>query len=163
MSTRFEVAPSLHISTWLNAPAPITLRDLRGRVVVMHAFQMLCPGCVMHSLPQMSKLCQVFADHEVVVLGIHTVFEHHQAMNVDALKVFAHEFRLTYPIGVDQASTDSEIPLTMAAYQLRGTPSLMVIDRGGLLRVNHFGQIDDMQLGGLIGRLLSEAPNTSDA
>lgn len=44
----------------------------------------------------------------------------------------------------------------MQAYQLRGTPSLMLIDRSGVLRANHFGRIEDMQLGAMIGQLLAE-------
>lgn len=40
-----ELAPDWEISTWVNHD-PIALAELRGRVVVLHAFQMLCPGCV---------------------------------------------------------------------------------------------------------------------
>ena len=39
------VAPSWHVARWFNS-APLTLADLRGKVVVAHAFQMLCPACV---------------------------------------------------------------------------------------------------------------------
>jgi hypothetical protein len=45
-------APEWSISSWINTPAPISLASLRGRVVVVHAFQMLCPGCVSHGIPQ---------------------------------------------------------------------------------------------------------------
>ncbi len=157
MTTEFELAPPLQISTWLNTPAPISLQDLRGRVVLLHAFQMLCPGCVMYSVPQISQVRRLFPDEALTVIGIHTVFEHHAVMNVDALRVFTHEYRLTYPIGVDQPSKHDDIPLTMQAYRLRGTPSLMLIDRGGSLRVSHFGRLEDMQLGASIGQLLAEA------
>ena len=50
-----SVLPEWDMSTWLNAPAPITLASLRGRVVLLHAFQMLCPGCVAHGLPQAER------------------------------------------------------------------------------------------------------------
>ncbi len=157
MTTELELAPPLQISTWLNTPAPISLQDLRGRVVLLHAFQMLCPGCVMQSVPQIGQVRQLFPDEALTVIGIHTVFEHHAVMNVDALRVFVHEYRLTYPIGVDQSSEHDDIPLTMQSYRLRGTPSLMLIDRAGILRVSHFGRMEDMQLGALIGQLLAEA------
>jgi peroxiredoxin len=157
MTAERELAPPLQISTWLNTPAPISLQDLRGRVVLLHAFQMLCPGCVMHSVPQISQVRQLFPEEALTVIGIHTVFEHHAVMNVDALRVFVHEYRLTYPIGVDQAAENNETPLTMQAYRLRGTPSLMLVDRTGTLRFSHFGRVEDMQLGALIGQLLAEA------
>ena len=51
----------------------------------------------------------------------------------------------------------------MHAYGLRGTPSLVVIDRQGMVRVNHFGQIDDMQLGALLSTLVSEPADEQPA
>jgi hypothetical protein len=35
---------------------------------------------------------------------------------------------------------------------------VVVFDRDGCIRLNHFGQIDDLQLGAVIGQLLAEAP-----
>ena len=128
MTTRFEMAPALHVAQWINTPAPISLEALRGRVVVLHAFQMLCPGCVAHGLPQTGRIREAFAEHEVAVIGLHTVFEHHAVMTAEALQVFVHEYRLEFPIGIDQPSAHSAVPLTMQAYSLRGTPRV----QGGL-------------------------------
>ena len=43
---RHPRAPALTIERWFNTSQPITLESLRGKVVVMESFQMLCPGCV---------------------------------------------------------------------------------------------------------------------
>ncbi len=48
--------PELAVSTWLNTPEPLTLAGLRGRVVLLHAFQLLCPGCVAQSIPQVQRI-----------------------------------------------------------------------------------------------------------
>tara|TARA_R110000850_G_scaffold100605_1_gene208259 strand:+ start:556 stop:1032 length:477 start_codon:yes stop_codon:yes gene_type:complete len=149
-------AIELKVSTWLNTDKPIKLDELLGRVVVIHTFQMLCPGCVSHGLPQALKIRNTFSESDVVVLGLHTVFEHHSVMGQEALKVFLDEYRIHFPIGIDQAGIDSNIPLTMQAYNLRGTPSLILIDRKGCIRLEHFGVIDDMLVGAHIGRLLFE-------
>ena len=149
------IAPKLSVSQWFNISEPITLEKLRGKVVVIEAFQMLCPGCVSHGLPQAQQIASVFPTHKVAVLGLHTVFEHHAAMAPVSLKAFIHEYRLTFPIGVDEA-TSSNIPKTMEAYQLQGTPSLIIIDQNGHLRAKHFGQIKDVQIGAEIATLLSE-------
>lgn len=149
-------APPLQVAQWFNTDAPIALHGLRGRVVVLHAFQMLCPGCVSQGLPQATKVHQTFPRSEVVVLGLHTVFEHHDAMGPNALKAFMQEYRLPFPVGVDQPSGSGPIPTTMQAYELRGTPSLVVIDRQGRVRLSHLGHIEDLQLGALLGALLSE-------
>jgi peroxiredoxin len=158
MSFQTYPAPELQTSHWLNADGPITLASLRGRVVVLHAFQMLCPGCVSHALPQAAKIKDTFPEADVAVIGLHTVFEHHAVMGVEALKVFVHEYRIDYPVGVDQASPGSDIPLTMQAYSMQGTPSLVLIDRKGMVRLHRFGRMDDMHLGALIGQLVMEAP-----
>jgi hypothetical protein len=44
----------------------------------------------------------------------------------------------------------------MAAYELQGTPSLIVIDRVGRIREQAFGQVNDLMLGVRLGQLLSE-------
>jgi len=152
-----ERAPALCVSAWLNTPAPIDLVSLRGRVVALHAFQMLCPGCVAHGLPQAQRLQQAFAGEGLQVLGLHSVFEHHAVMGPDALAAFIHEYRLDFPIAIDQAAPDADVPLTMQRYRLRGTPSLLLIDRSGRLRANLFGRPDDLRVGALVGRLLAEA------
>ena len=163
MTSEPVFAPPLRVSQWFNSPEPISLASLRGRVVLLHAFQMLCPGCVSHGLPQAIKVRQLFAPEDVAVIGLHTVFEHHAVMNAAALQVFISEYRLPIPIGVDEAHGASSIPLTMHAYGLHGTPSVVLIDRLGHVRLNHFGHIDDMALGGLIGQLIGEPGATAAA
>ena len=149
-------APPLQVSQWLNHDGAVTLDDLRGKVVVLHAFQMLCPGCVAHGIPQAIKIHHTFRRDDLVVLGLHTVFEHHAVMGPQALQVFLHEYRVPFPVGVDMPGSGSDIPLTMQAYGLQGTPSLLVIDRAGALRLNHFGQLDDLVVGALLGQLVGE-------
>lgn len=149
-------APEFEVSGWLNATQAPTLASLRGRVVVVYAFQMLCPGCVSHGIPQAKGIRQLFGQDEVAVLGLHTVFEHHDAMNEGALKAFVHEYRIGFPVGIDRAGDSGPVPRTMERYGLRGTPSLLLFDRHGVLRHSLFGRAEDMQVGALIGRLLAE-------
>ncbi|KMO33447.1 alkyl hydroperoxide reductase [Methylobacterium variabile] len=149
-------APELDTGRWFNASGPLTLAALRGKVVVLHAFQMLCPGCVAHGTPQAETLHRMFArSGEVVVIGLHTVFEHHAAMTEAALEAFIHEYRLTLPVGVDRPGEDGPIPRTMRRYGMRGTPSTIVIDRDGVVREHAFGQVDDLALGVLVGSLVA--------
>ena len=151
----FPVAPELAISRWFNTDDTPTLADLRGEVVVMEAFQMLCPGCVSHGLPQAQRIQQMFGD-ELTLLGLHCVFEHHEAMTPVSLEAFLHEYRISFPVGVDAHEPGVTTPITMGRYQLRGTPSLVVIDRAGRIRVNAFGQADDLLVGATLARLIDE-------
>lgn len=140
-------APEWRISQWLNTPAPLSLAALRGRVIVAVAFQMLCPGCVAQGLPQAQRVREAFDEKDVSVIGLHTVFEHHDAMTPISLRAFLHEYRIVFPVGVDEPDATAAIPRTMAAYQMRGTPTLLLYDRQGRLRRHMFGHASDMQLG----------------
>ncbi len=152
--TTYQTAPELITSQWFNAPEPITLASLRGRVVVIEAFQMLCPGCVSHAIPQAIKIRELFSEGEVAVIGLHTVFEHHGAMTPVSLEAFIHEYRIPFPVAVDAASESGPIPRTMAAYQMRGTPTTILIDREGKLRKQYFGAESDMSMGAEIMSLV---------
>ncbi len=151
----FPVAPELAISRWFNTDDTPTLADLRGEVVVLEAFQMLCPGCVSHGLPQAQRIQQMFGD-ELTLLGLHCVFEHHEAMTPVSLEAFLYEYRISFPVGVDAHDPGVTTPITMGRYQLRGTPSLVVIHRAGRIRLNAFGRADDLLVGATLARLIDE-------
>lgn len=151
-----EVAPPLQVAHWFNAETAPSLEALRGRVIALHAFQMLCPGCVSHALPQAQALQRLFEGAGLITLGLHSVFEHHAAMRPEALAAFLHEYRISFPVAVDAPLPGSAVPATMQRYGLRGTPSLTLIDRAGRRRLQHFGRIEDIALGAAVGALLAE-------
>lgn len=162
--TREGLAPELQTSDWINTLEPITLASLLGKVVVLHSFQMLCPGCVQVGIPQAQKIYEEFDPEKVAVIGLHTVFEHHSVMGKEALEVFVHEYRLRFPIGIDRYGDDDKgLPLTMSAYQMQGTPTLILIDKIGKLRLHKFGHISDLTLGRSIGTLLSERIESTES
>ncbi len=151
-------APAWATREWINTRSPLQPADLRGRVVVLHAFQMLCPGCVQHGLPQAERLRAAFEPEDVAIIGLHTVFEHHAAMTPIALRAFLHEWRIGFPVGVDAPSDDAHdpIPQTMRAYALQGTPSLLLIDRNSFLRRHSFGAEEDATVAAAVATLIAE-------
>jgi len=44
----------------------------------------------------------------------------------------------------------------MERYKMRGTPSLVLIDKQGLVRKHTFGPVDDLRIGAEIGALTQE-------
>lgn len=151
-------APEWQTAEWLNSKEPLTLAGLRGRVVLLHAFQMLCPGCVAHGLPQAMRAAQLFSDTALTVVGLHTVFEHHEAMKIESLRAFLHEYRIRFPVGIDLPGENGDpIPRTMKSYAMQGTPTTILIDSEGNLRRQVFGAYDDLLLGAEIATLLGEA------
>jgi hypothetical protein len=149
------LAPELAVSRWFNTDRDLSLAALRGDVVMIEAFQMLCPGCVAHGLPLAQRVQAVFGG-DVRVVGLHTVFEHHAAMTPVSLEAFLHEYGITFPVGVDEAMPGDPVPVSMRRLALRGTPSTLLVDRAGRIRVHAFGQVDEMALGATIARLVDE-------
>ena len=153
-----ENPPELQTVGWINADKPLTLKGLKGKVVAITAFQMLCQGCVEHGLPQARRLAGKFNANEVAVIGLHSVFEHHAVMTPAALQVFMAEYKWPFPVGIDAPDGDGP-PRTMAAYQMQGTPTLLLFDRAGRLRRHYFGRPDDMQIAAEIMAMAIEDAN----
>ncbi|MFW8625121.1 peroxiredoxin family protein [Corynebacterium glutamicum] len=149
----------LDVQEWVNHEG-LSNEDLRGKVVVVEVFQMLCPGCVNHGVPQAQKIHRMIDESQVQVIGLHSVFEHHDVMTPEALKVFIDEFGIKFPVAVDMPREGQRIPSTMKKYRLEGTPSIILADRKGRIRQVQFGQVDDFVLGLLLGSLLSETDET---
>ena len=149
-------APELTVQTWFNTDRPLSLAALRGRVVVLVAFQVLCPNSVAGAIPQARRIHETFEPNDVAVIGLHATFEHHEAYSPAVLKAFIHEYRLQFPIALDSPNAHGPIPHTMDRYGMRGTPSLVLIDRSGLIRKHAFGVSDDLALGAQIGALAQE-------
>src|SRR5207302_11068705 len=55
---------------WLNAAGEITLKDLRGKVVLLDFWTFCCINC-MHVLPDLAYLEKKY-DKQVVVIGVHS-------------------------------------------------------------------------------------------
>lgn len=159
---KFEAAPPIEAAEWFNAPIAPTLTALRGKVVVLEAFQMLCEGCVAHSLPQARRVFETFSNEDVAVIGLHSAFENHSAQNTEALREFLREHRILFPVAVDAPGEQSSLPQTMTRYQMQGTPTTVLIDAHGHRRAQHFGPVSDLRLDAEIATLLSERDRASD-
>ena len=149
-------APELLVQTWFNSERPLLLSGLRGRVVVLTAFQVLCPHSIGAAIPQAQRIYETFESKDVAVIGLHATFEHHDVFSPTLLKAFIQEYRLKFPIALDQPNPSSPIPHTMERYKMRGTPSVVLIDRHGLVRKHAFGAVDDLRIGAEIGALVQE-------
>ncbi len=60
---------------------------------------------------------------------------------------------------VDIGVAGNPIPATMRRYGMRGSPTLILIDRAGKLRLHEFGHLDDLRLVMMLGQLLAEPIN----
>jgi thiol-disulfide isomerase/thioredoxin len=151
-----ESPPEITAAEWFNADTPPTLKGLKGKVVVIAAFQTHCPGSIKHGLPQASRLMQSFSDDEVSIIGLNVPFEEHDKQTPAALKSFIEENDLEFPIALDKPN-GSGLPKTFEAYELQGTPAILIFDRQGRLRRHYLGAVDDLRLGAEIMALAIES------
>ncbi|WP_211260444.1 TlpA family protein disulfide reductase [Amycolatopsis jejuensis] len=79
-------------------------------------------------------------------------------MTPTSLEAFLFEYRIRFPVGVDAHEDSGSTPVTFGRYGMRGTPSMVHIDRDGNLRSHHFGAVEDMALAAEVTRLLEERP-----
>jgi ABC-type nickel/cobalt efflux system permease component RcnA len=147
--------PEITASRWYNTSDPATLKGHKGKVVVVAVFQMLCPGSARYGLPQAMRLSQSFAAKEVAVLGLHMAFEQFDTQSPEKVEAFLKENHISIPVAYDKPNGEG-LPATMEAYELQGTPALLIFDRQGRLRRHYLGAVDDLRIGAEIMGLLME-------
>jgi len=83
-------APPLQLSEWLQGKAT-PLDQLLGQVVLIEVFQLNCPGCFLHSLPQAIDLHQRYSNKGLTVIGLSTFFEDFELNTLGNLKLLLNE------------------------------------------------------------------------
>lgn len=73
-ATTGKPAPDLHVAQWVQG-GPVNISTLRGQVVLVEVFQVNCPGCFVHALPEALRLYQTYRDKGLTVIGLATAFE----------------------------------------------------------------------------------------
>ena len=152
-----EEAPEWRVSEWINGD-PGSVARQKGRVLVLHFFQMWCPGCNEFTIPVMQRWQNLWGDRDdFMIVSIHSVFEGHEYQTPERLRKFLRRKNIWHPVGIDAyAKRGDEVPVTMQRYKTTGTPQLVLIDKEGLLVFNHFGEFDIPTLEFLVERLLKE-------
>ncbi len=125
-------APALRSTRWINSP-PLTAAHLKGKVVLVEFWTFDCINCV-RTLPAMRALASAYPDTDVVIVGVHTPELDHErdARNVErAVK----RLEVRYPVAIDN---DYAI---WRAFGNRYWPALYLIDRRGVIRHTHVGEL----------------------
>ena len=83
-----EKVPNLGVSEWVQG-APTNFDQEKDHVVLVEVFQVNCPGCFMHALPEAINIYNKYKDEGVRVLGIATAFEDFDKNTLENLKMLA--------------------------------------------------------------------------
>ena len=153
-----ERPPEITALRWLNSDKKHALKDYKGKVIVVAAFQILCPGSVKFGLPQATRLRKAFTKDEVAILGLHMAFEKFGEQSVEEVEKFLTHTGIDIPVAYDKPIGEG-MPQTMKDYELQGTPAMLIFDRQGRLRRHYLGAVDDLRIGAEVMGLLFEDKN----
>jgi thiol-disulfide isomerase/thioredoxin len=134
------------ISKWFNS-APLSIGDLRGKVVLVDFWTYGCYNCV-NTLPHVTKLYETYKDKGLVVVGIHTPefpFER-SAVNVQAA---LKRHGITYPVAQDNDS------VTWNAWRNQYWPAQYIVDQRGNVVFSHAGEGQYDEIERTVRRLLN--------
>lgn len=145
------------ISKWLNIEEE-EFNFSRPTVKLLHFFQMKCRGCVVYGIPEAKEMAEAFQGRDFEVVGIHSVFEHHEEMTESHLREFLKEQDVLFPIGIDSYKEGHWMPETMKNLNLQGTPTTILLDKKGHIRLQTFGVVGAERLKKSIEVLLNESP-----
>lgn len=143
------------IMNWLNVDHPLTMTELRGKVVLVDFWTYSCINCI-RTFPYLTSWYEKYKDQGLVIVGVHTPefeFEKKTANVADALK----RHGITYPVAQDNAYG------TWQAYNNRYWPAHYLIDAEGNVREYHFGEGNYEETEEAIQELLREAGQTVES
>jgi cytochrome c biogenesis protein CcmG/thiol:disulfide interchange protein DsbE len=110
-----ETPPEIKADGWLNAEKPVSLADLKGKVVVVEFWATWCPPC-RRSIPHLIQLHEKYAKDGVVIVGLTDEPK-------DKVEPFAKKMNMTYIVGYGSPTGD--------AYGVEGIPTAFVIGPEG--------------------------------
>jgi len=117
--------------SWINSP-PLTLKELRGKVVLVDFWTYSCINCV-RTLPYLRAWNEMYGDQGLVILGVHSP-EFPFEKDLENLTTAMKELKVTWPVVQDN---DFGI---WNAFGNRYWPAHYLFDREGRLIQTHFGE-----------------------
>jgi uncharacterized protein (DUF2147 family)/peroxiredoxin len=142
------------IERWLNSE-PLTMRELRGKVVLVDFWTLGCVNCI-HTLPTIEKWWETYRGRGLVVVGVHTP-ETPEERRIENLAEAVHRFGLRYPIAHDSSSA------TWRAYDNHYWPAIYLVDGQGRIAGQWSGEGSDYAIEASIRDLLERAGSSGAA
>ena len=136
------------VTNWLNSP-PLSLTELRGKVVLVDFWTYTCINCL-RTLPYLRAWDERYRDRGLVVVGVHTPEFAFERKTANVRGAIARQ-GIRYPVVQDNDYG------TWEAWGNRYWPAKYLIDATGQVRYAHFGEGDYLVTETAIRTLLAEA------
>ncbi|BAY88829.1 MULTISPECIES: thioredoxin-like domain-containing protein [unclassified Tolypothrix] len=109
-------------STWFNTDTPLSIKQLKGRVVILDFWTYCCINCL-HILPELKYLEQKYKD-SLTVIGVHSAkFDNEK--ETENIRQAILRYDIEHPVVVDSGFR------VWQEYTVRAWPTLMIIDPQG--------------------------------
>ncbi|HEY4294006.1 thioredoxin family protein [Luteibacter sp.] len=141
------------IAAWQNSK-PLTMRQLRGKVVLIDFWAYSCINCL-RTLPHVTRWYDQYKDKGLVVVGVHSPefpFEKQEGNVRDAIA----RYGIHYPVAQDNDLA------TWDAWDNHYWPAEYLVDQRGNVIAHHFGEGNYMEMENAIRTLLG-LPRLTDA
>jgi thiol-disulfide isomerase/thioredoxin len=140
-------APEFPAGTWFNTGEPLSLKQLRGRIVLLDFWTFACGNCL-HVIDELRQLEHSFAD-ELVIIGVHSPkFEHERGD--DSVRAASERYGVEHPV-----VNDPQLYLWQQ-YAIRAWPTLVLIDPNGYVVAQAAGEGQLTALAAMISELIAE-------
>jgi len=158
-------APSFEFDGWLNSK-PLTLEDLRGRVVLVRWWTETCPFCAT-SAPALRAIHQQYSQRGLTVIGVyHPKADSQGPLDIERVERAVESRKLDFPIAIDWDWRNG----TLEDWWLTGperpaTSVTFLLDKSGVIQFIHPGmEYHDLNgtAGGLLGGSESHAMCATD-
>jgi len=151
-NTNLAAPEFVGISNWLNSE-PLTIKELRGKVVLIDFWTYSCINCV-RTLPYVTKWYDQYKDKGLVIIGVHApefAFE----KDTNNVKMAIAQYKIKYPVAQDNNLR------TWSAYNNEYWPAEYLIDQTGKIVYTHFGEGEYDVTENMIRQLLSVNGNVA--
>jgi thiol-disulfide isomerase/thioredoxin len=135
------------IASWLNS-APLTMPQLRGKVVLVDFWTYTCINCI-RTLPYVKSWHDKYKNQGLVVVGVHTPEYPHERSTANVAAALKR-FDIRYPVAQDNRYA------TWDAYHNQYWPATYLIDKSGRIVYTHFGEGQYDETEAAIRRLLAQ-------
>ncbi len=116
---------------WLNTDKPLTIKDLKGKIVILDFWTYCCINC-MHILPELKRLEEKY-NKELVVIGVHSA-KFNTEKGTENIRQAILRYNITHPV-VNDYNFD-----IWRTYSAHAWPTLFLIDPNGYIVGTHSGE-----------------------
>lgn len=148
-------APELaDLQEWINSE-PLTISELRGKVVLIDFWTYSCINCI-RTQPHLNAWYSAYHDQGLEIIGVHApefAFE----KIPENVKQAVEDAQIAYPVALDNNFA------TWRAFNNHYWPAKYLIDQHGQVRYTHFGEGEYDQMEANIRTLLGASGETTQA